>query len=292
VRRRFDCLPEASAPAVPAEKAKREAAGLNPEPFLLKACGQRFFNTPPPGLKKLMGDQEHIGENRRACIQAFSPAVRDIFERFEFHPPIDSPAKAGRPSLVTGKCAPLDLHPEVVSNARMGPVFEERIRKFAGLSNKTAGEPFTPREVIRQMVHRLFIKDDGPLTRPGVVRSLYDPSAGTGGMLSIAGEYPAEINPDTRLVLYGKKLNPVPDASLRDTENVPLSEDVDACFPLEALPHAPDAWIDHDKTKVSYEIPFNRHFYVFQPPRPLAEIDAELKTVTDSILKLIGGLSA
>ena len=73
---------------------------------------------------------------------------------------------------------------------------------------------------------------------------------------------------------------------------VPLSEDVDTYFKREVIPHAPDAWIDHEKTKVGYEIPFNRHFYVFQPPRPLAEIDAELKTVTDTILKLIGGLSA
>ena len=83
----------------------------------------------------------------------------------------------------------------------------------------------------------------------------------------------------------------MPDASLRDTENVPLSEDVATYFKREVLPHAADAWIDHDKTKVGYEIPFNRHFYVFKPPRPLSEIDAELKGVTDRILTMIGGLS-
>ena len=87
------------------------------------------------------------------------------------------------------------------------------------------------------------------------------------------------------------KGKPQPDADLRDTENVPLSEDVDAYFKREVLPHAPDAWIDHEKTKVGYEIPFNRHFYVFKPPRPLAEIDAELKVVTDRILTMIGGLT-
>jgi type I restriction enzyme M protein len=87
------------------------------------------------------------------------------------------------------------------------------------------------------------------------------------------------------------KGKPVPDSSLRDTENVPLAEDVDTYFKREVLPHAADAWIDHDKTRTGYEIPFNRHFYVFQPPRPLAEIDAELKGVTDKILKMIGGLS-
>jgi type I restriction enzyme M protein len=83
----------------------------------------------------------------------------------------------------------------------------------------------------------------------------------------------------------------VPDAALRDTENVPLSEDVDAYFKREVLPHAADAWIDDEKTQVGYEIPFNRHFYVFQPPRPLAVIDTELKIVTDRILTMIGGLT-
>jgi type I restriction enzyme M protein len=87
------------------------------------------------------------------------------------------------------------------------------------------------------------------------------------------------------------KGKPVADANLRDTENVPLSEDVETYFQREVLPHAPDAWIDHEKTTVGYEIPFNRHFYVFKPPRPLAEIDKELKGVTDRILSMIGGLS-
>jgi type I restriction enzyme M protein len=82
-----------------------------------------------------------------------------------------------------------------------------------------------------------------------------------------------------------------PDANLRDTENVPLSEDIEKYFKREVLPHAPDAWIDHEKTKVGYEIPFNRHFYVFKPPRDLATIDADLKVVTDRILTMIGGLS-
>ena len=88
------------------------------------------------------------------------------------------------------------------------------------------------------------------------------------------------------------KGKPGPDASLRDTENVPLSDDIGDYFKREVLPHASDAWIDIEKTKVGYEIPFNRHFYVFKPPRPLAEIDAELKGVTDRILTMINGLTA
>ena len=89
--------------------------------------------------------------------------------------------------------------------------------------------------------------------------------------------------------LKGKKQ---PDPTLRDTENVPLSEDIESYFKREVLPHAPDAWIDHEKTKVGYEIPFNRHFYVFEPPRELAEIDTDLKGVTDRIKTMIEGLSS
>jgi type I restriction enzyme M protein len=427
----------------------------------------------------------------------------------------------------------------------MGLVFEELIRRFAELSNETAGEHFTPREVIRLMVNLLFIEDDAALTKPGVVRSIYDPTAGTGGMLSVAGEHLGALNPDSRLVMYGQELNPesyaickadmlikgqdianiifgntlaadglpgkhfdymlsnppfgvewkkiekevrheaeqmgfngrfgpglprvsdgsllfllhliskmrpatdggsrfgivlngsplftggagsgeseirryvlendlleaiiglptdmfyntgistyvwilsnrkpaarrgkvqlidasafwqkmrkslgskrkelspahidditrifgdfqdvtregtpisrifkaeafgyrtitverpqrdeagkvvlaskgkakskpVPDSALRDTESVPLSEDAEAYFKREVLPHAPDAWIDHEKTRVGYEIPFNRHFYVFKPPRSLAEIDADLNVVTGRIVAMIRELS-
>ena len=545
VLRRLDCVLEPTKVDVLAEKQTREAAGLNPEAFLLRKSGQFFYNTSPLDLKKLMGDQDHIGENLRAYMQAFSPAVRDIFESFDFHTQIDKLAKSGLLYLVTEKFANIDLHPEVVSNAQMGAVFEELIRKFAELSNETAGEHFTPREVIRLMVNLLFIEDDQALTRLGVVRSIYDPTAGTGGMLSVADEHLSSLNPSARLVMYGQELNPesyaickadmlikgqdvgniifgntlsadglhgknfdymlsnppfgvewkkiekdirkeaallgydgrfgpglprvsdgsllfllhliskmrpavdggsrfgivlngsplftggagsgeseirryvlendlveaiiglptdmfyntgistyvwivsnrkpaarrgkvqlidassfwqkmrkslgskrkelspehieditrlfgrfkkstrdgvpishifnnedfgywtitverpqrdaagqvvlgrkgkgkgkpVADSSLRDTENVPLCENVETYFKREVLPHAPDAWIDQDKTKVGYEIPFNRHFYVFKPPRPLAEIDAELKGVTDRILTMIGGLT-
>ena len=545
VLRRLDCVLEPTKAAVLTELAKRTAAKLNPEPFLLRKSGQLFYNTSPLTLKTLMGDQDHIAENLRKYLEGFSPAVRDIFVHFEFQAQIDRLAKAGLLYLVTEKFATIDLHPDTVSNAQMGAVFEELIRKFAELSNETAGEHFTPREVIRLMVNLLFIEDDEALTKPGVVRSLYDPTAGTGGMLSVADEHLASLNPDARLVMFGQELNPesyaickadmlikgqdianitfgntlsadglpgkhfdymlsnppfgvewkkiekeiraeaetqghngrfgpglprvsdgsllfllhliskmrpakdggsrfgivlngsplftggagsgeseirryvlendlveaiiglptdmfyntgistyvwivsnrkpaarkgrvqlidasgfwqkmrkslgskrkelspehieditklfgrakevtrdgvpishifknedfgyrtitverperdakgkivlgtkgkaagrpMPDSALRDTENVPLSEAVETYFKREVLPHAPDAWIDHEKTKVGYEIPFNRHFYVFQPPRPLAAIDAELKTVTDKILTMIGELS-
>ncbi len=114
------------------------------------------------------------------------------------------------------------------------------------------------------------------------------------GYRSITVERPSRDHKG-RIVLGQKgkqKGKPQPDAALRDTENVPLTEDVQAYFAREVKPHAPDAWIDDEKTKTGYEIPFNRHFYVFEPPRPLAVIDAELKQVTDRILTMIGGLAA
>src|SRR3954454_14940577 len=207
VLRRLDCVLEPTKAAVLAELEKRTAAKVNPEPFLLRKSGQLFYNTSPLDLKKLMGDQDHIGENLRKYMQAFSPAVRDIFESFEFHIQIDRLAKADLLYLVTEKFANIDLHPNVVSNARMGAVFEELIRRFAELSNETAGEHFTPREVIRLMVNLLFVEDDDVLSKPGVVRTIYDPAAGTGGMLSVADEHLAGLNPQARLTMFGQELN-------------------------------------------------------------------------------------
>src|SRR3954451_9435621 len=113
VLRRLDCVLEATKAEVLAELEKRRNAGVNPEPFLLRKAGQLFYNTSPLDMKKLMGDQDHIGENLRAYLQAFSRAVRDIFFHFEFHTQIDRLAKAGLLYLVTEKFATIDLHPDV-----------------------------------------------------------------------------------------------------------------------------------------------------------------------------------
>lgn len=208
VLRRLDCVLEATKPAVLKELEAKTKAGLNPDPFLRRKAGQSFYNSSPLDLVKLLGDQDHIRQNLYAYVQAFSPEARDIFERFDFHTQVERLAKANLLYLVTEKFANIDLHPEVVDNASMGLVFEELIRKFAEISNETAGEHFTPREVIRLMVNLLFIEDDDVLT-PGnaVVRTIYDPTAGTGGMLSIAGEYLHEHNPQARLTMYGQELN-------------------------------------------------------------------------------------
>ena len=208
VLRRLDCVLESTKASVLAEFEAKTKQGLNPDPFLLRKAGQSFYNTSPLDLTKLLGDQDHIRQNLYAYIQAFSPAARDIFERFDFYTQIERLAKAGLLYLVAEKFANIDLHPEVVDNNQMGLVFEELIRKFAEISNETAGEHFTPREVIRLMVNLLFIEDDDVLS-PGnaVVRTIYDPTAGTGGMLSVAGEYLLEHNPDARLTMFGQELN-------------------------------------------------------------------------------------
>lgn len=578
VLRRLDCVLADTKPAVLAEYAAKKNMPGHEHFLLRKAGGQSFYNTSELDLPRLLGDQDHIRQNLYAYIQAFSPSARDIFERFEFHTQIERLAKANLLYLVTEKFAGIDLHPSRVDNASMGGVFEELIRKFAEVSNETAGEHFTPREVIRLMVNLLFIEDDDVLT-PGnaVVRTIYDPTAGTGGMLSIAGEHLLEHNPQARLTLFGQELNdesyaickadmlikgqpvenivagntlsddghagrkfdymlsnppfgvewkkvekavrteheqkgfdgrfgpglprvsdgsmlflmhllskmrpaaeggsrfgivlngsplftggagsgeseirryvlendlveaiiglptdmfyntgiatyvwilsnrkvadrkghvqlidassfwqkmrkslgskrkemsdahiatvtrlfgdfteaemvivldaqgqpvgepqlitntdtppkppeggrlkrvpiarifrneefgyttitverpqrdengnvvlglkgkqkgkPQPDSALRDTENVPLTEDIAAYFEREVLPHAPDAWIDEDKSKLGYEIPFNRHFYVFEPPRSLHAIDEELKAVSANIVRMLGELA-
>ncbi len=544
VLRRMDCVLEPTKDGVLAELKKQHGSGFNAEHFLRRAAKTSFYNTSAMDLKAIAGDPDNVAGNLLSYLHAFSSDVADIFERFDMPAQIDRLQKADLLYLVTEKFSSADLHPQVVSNADMGTIFEELIRKFAEQSNEAAGDHFTPRDVIRLMADLLFIEDNDVLSKPGVVRTVYDPAAGTGGMLSVAGEYleahgarvvmvgqelndesyaickadmlikgqdvsqikpgdtlasdghsgetfdymlsnppfgvewkqsekavrkeyeqqgyngrfgpglprisdgsllfmlhlvkkmrpvaqggarfcivqngsplftggagsgesnirrhllendlveaivalPTEMFYNTGIATYlwivtnrktpqrkgklqlidasssytkmrkslgnkrraltdghsreitqifgrfeevrrdgvpislifpnesfgyrtitverplrneageiarsgkGKaKGKPLPDPDLRDTENVPLSEDVETYFRREVLPHAKDAWIDHEKTKVGYEIPFNRHFYVFKPPRELAAIDADLKVVTGNIQRMLAELSA
>jgi len=209
VLRRLDCVLAPTKTKVLAEYGKKTQAGINPDPFLKRIVGSAgLYNTSPLDLATLLGDQDHIGQNLYQYVQGFSPEARDIFERFDFHAQVERLAKANLLYLVTEKFAGIDLHPDRVDNTQMGHVFEELIRRFAELSNETAGEHFTPREVIRLMVNLIFIEDSDVLT-PGnaVVRTVYDPTAGTGGMLSVAAEHLLAHNPAARLTLFGQELN-------------------------------------------------------------------------------------
>tara|TARA_R110002051_G_scaffold324239_1_gene420621 strand:+ start:1022 stop:2857 length:1836 start_codon:yes stop_codon:yes gene_type:complete len=208
VLRRLDCVLAPTKDAVLAEHAKRTAAGLNPDQFLKRAAKQGFYNTSPMDLKKLLGDPTNLATNLLAYVEGFSDEVKDIFEKFDFDRQIDRLQKADLLFLVTEKFANIDLHPSRVTNIQIGYVFEELIRKFAEASNDTAGHHFTPREVIRLMVNLIFVEDDAVLSKPGVVRSVYDPTAGTGGMLSASEEHLFEFNRKAELIMYGQELNP------------------------------------------------------------------------------------
>ena len=537
ILRRLDCVLEPTKLAVLQEyETKKTMLPSALSLFLAKAAGFAFYNYSRFTLTSLLGDPANVRSNLTSYLSLFSDNVRDVFERFNFQAMIDRLDQDNLLFLVAREFAAMDLHPDAVSNAEMGTLFEELIRKFAELSNETAGEHFTPREVIRLMVELLFAGDDAVLSQPGIVRTLYDPTVGTGGMLSVAEEHLYRLNPQARLVVYGQELNPesyaickadmlikgqdisnviygntlsedgllgkvfdyclsnppfgvdwkkiepfirdeftrrgyagrfgpglprvsdgsllfllhliskmrpqaeggsrigivlngsplftggagsgeseirkwiiendwleaivalptdmfyntgistyvwivtnhksperqgkiqlinaadfyqkmrkslgakrkelgdadiarivrlygdfeandyskifdnadfgyttitierplrdeqgnvvlgvkgkqkgrpLPDPALRDTENVPLKEDIQAYFAREVLPHVPDAWIDHDKTRVGYEIPFNRHFYQYVPPRPLEAIDADLKALSAEIMELL-----
>ena len=207
--RRLDCVLEPTKPAVLKELQAKKPLDIKLDTFLTKKSGQSFYNTSRfLNLSEVIADPAHVKSNLINYISEFSENARDIFERYEFFNHIERLDESNLLFLVTQKFASVDLHPSVVSNSDMGLVFEELIRRFAELSNETAGEHYTPREVIRLMVDLLLSPDDEALTKPGVVRSIYDPAAGTGGMLSIAGEYLKDINPSARLVMYGQELNP------------------------------------------------------------------------------------
>jgi type I restriction enzyme M protein len=207
VLRRLDCVLEATKPQV-LERAERLRGRVeNIEPVLCAVTGHEFYNISPLTLEKVLDDPGQVAGNLRGYIAGFAPAARDIIEKFDFDGQITRLDKANLLYLVLGKFVDLDLHPEVVSNIEMGYSYEELIRRFSELSNETAGEHFTPREVIRLMVNLLFAEDDQALAEPGVVRTLFDPACGTGGMLSVAEDHLRQLNPAARLEVFGQELN-------------------------------------------------------------------------------------
>ena len=178
-----------------------------PLKVLNKVAGQKFHNHSKYDFQKLLADPNNIARNMRNFAAGFSSTAREILEMFKFETKVKDLDNKNLLFLVTEKFAAVDLHPKHVSNMEMGYVFEELIRKFAETSNETAGEHFTPREVIRLMVNILFINDRDILTQKGIVKTLYDCACGTGGMLSVAEEYLHELNPDARLEVFGQELN-------------------------------------------------------------------------------------
>ena len=206
--RRLDCALEATKVQTLAEQEKRSQQVNDTSRFLTRVTGYSFYNISKLDMTKLLADHDNIKLNLKSYLDGFASNVTDIFENYKFDDIIDFLDKSKLLYLVVQRFASYDLHPNVVSNADMGTIFEELIRKFAEDSNATAGEHFTPREVIRLMVNLLFYEDDAALNTAGTIRTLYDPCAGTGGMLSIAEEYLAQMHPEAKLVVSGQELNP------------------------------------------------------------------------------------
>ena len=208
VLRRLDCVLEPTKSQVLQEYNSRKNSGIKDlAPFLLKVSGQKFYSVSRFTFSKLLDDPQHIRQNLESYLGDLSENARDVFERFRFTEQISNLDSKNLLFMIVQKFTTIDLHPDKVPNEEMGLIFEELIRKFAEASNETAGEHFTPREVIRLMVNILFDADDEALSKAGVVRSLYDPAAGTGGMLSAAEDYLREHNPDMRLTVFGQELN-------------------------------------------------------------------------------------
>jgi type I restriction enzyme M protein len=207
VLRRLDCVLERTKQAVLSRNVGLQGKVENIDPVLQAVAKEQFYNTSPLDMKRLLGDPNQLAPNLRGYIAAFSPGARDVLEKFDFDTQITRLDRANLLYLVLSKFAEIDLHPEAVSNIEMGYLYEELIRRFSELSNETAGEHFTPREVIRLMVNLLFIEDDRMLAHEGVVRTLFDPACGTGGMLSVAEDHLRAMNPKSRLEVYGQELN-------------------------------------------------------------------------------------
>ncbi|MGH2750869.1 MAG: type I restriction-modification system subunit M [Actinomycetota bacterium] len=207
VLRRLDCVLEPNKDKVLTTLDKLQSKVDNIDPLLRQASGEQFYNTSPLTMTKLLDDPTNIADNLRAYIAGFSDSARDIIEKFEFDAHVAKLDRSNLLYLVLSKFCGIDLHPEAVTNLEMGYLYEELVRRFSELSNETAGEHFTPREVIRLMVNLLFIEDDDALRKPGIVRSMFDPACGTGGMLSVGEDHLRSLNPQASLEVYGQELN-------------------------------------------------------------------------------------
>lgn len=208
--RRLECVLADTKPAVLAKAQELKDSPLPEEAkekFLLKATqGLAFFNTSQMDLSKL--GESDIKANLESYLLSFSKEAREIFEYFKFAEFISELNSANLLYKVVQKVKSMDLSPAVISNHDMGLVFEELIRRFAESSNETAGEHFTPRDIVRLTTSLVLMEDDEALTKAGVIRTIYDPTAGTGGFLSAAEEYVRELNQQARIVAFGQELNP------------------------------------------------------------------------------------
>lgn len=209
VLRRLDCVLEPTKqkvlnylPKVDSLKDSAKDIALN------KIAGFNFHNRSQFNFDKLIADPNNVSVNIRNFINGFSSSAREIIEYFNFDDQIDRMDDPKTDILFRVVKAFQEIDLKDMDSMEMGYVFEDLIRRFAEQSNETAGEHFTPREVIRLMVNVLFIEDKDVLTQDGIVKTLYDPANGTGGMLSVGEQYVKELNPKAELKVFGQEINP------------------------------------------------------------------------------------
>ena len=208
VLRRLDCVLEPTKEAVLAKCAELAGGSIKkPELILCRLSGVPFYNISRYTLEKLKGDPDNILANFTNYIKSFSPRAEKIIEYFEFEKHLAKLEEHNILFLLVSKFCEIDLHPDKVSNIQMGNIFEELIRKFSEVSKEEAGDHFTPRDIVRLMVDLLFMPDSDILTTKGIIKTLYDPACGTGGMLSISEDYLRELNPDARFEVFGQDNN-------------------------------------------------------------------------------------
>ena len=207
--RRLECVLKGTKDKVLAEVERIESLGLPEEAkekLLLRASGLSFYNTSKMDLASL--GASGIKDNLESYIQAFSKDAREIFEHFKFGEFIAQLADANLLYKAVQQVKGSDLSPDVISNHDMGLIFEELIRRFAESTNDTAGEHFTPRDIVDLTTSLVFMEDDEALTKEGIIRTIYDPTAGTGGFLSAGMEYILSLNNDAVMRAFGQELNP------------------------------------------------------------------------------------
>ena len=208
ILRRLDAILAPTKDEVIAEYKKTQGLGIDPFVVLKSKFSLPFFNTSVWDFGKLAADPAGLADNLLDYLEGFSANIRDVFDGYGLPTLIAELDKKDRLFLIVKEFANVDLHPDRVSGHDMGYIFEELIRKFAESNNAQAGDHFTPREVIALMVDLLYADKDLELTAPGIVRTIYDPAAGTGGMLSTAYDHLVEMNHDAKPVLYGQEINP------------------------------------------------------------------------------------
>jgi type I restriction enzyme M protein len=209
VLRRLDCALEKTKPNVLKKYEQYKGKLEDTDGILKQASGYSFYNTSQYDFKKLLDDPKNIEKNLRLYINAYSPSMREIIEKFKFGTQIDALEEANLTFQVIEQFSTIDLHPDRVNNLAMGYVFEELIRKFNEASNENPGEHFTPREIIRLMVNLLFAGDLDILKKQRIIKTVYDPACGSGGMLTEAKEWILEsVNKTAQIELFGQEVNP------------------------------------------------------------------------------------